>query len=166
MNPIKIACAALLAASAAPGVAAQDAPNVAAAEQSRVIFFGFTVVPFGAEGIETAASVARTFRIGGYGAAEVAGHADTVGENDVNFDLSQRRVAFTRDELLVRGVPASAIATSAFGETRLAEETGDEVRRAANRRVEIAILGAGLGTPLDETRPPPMKLPPAPAVSD
>ena len=162
--------AALLAAAlTGPGMAAaQDggAAEMGAAADARAVFFGFTVVPFGADGIETVSSVARRFRVGSYGAVEVAGHADTVGEGDVNAALSQRRAAFTRDELLARGVPDAAIALSAFGETRLAEQTGDEVRRAANRRVEIAILGAGLGAPIDETRPPAMKLPPAPAIVD
>ncbi|MGF1660598.1 MAG: OmpA family protein [Rubrimonas sp.] len=167
MSVTRTAGAALLAALlGGAGLAQETTTEPGAGQGPREILFGFTVVPFGPEGIETVSSVARTFRRGGFGAAEVVGHADTVGGSDANLALSLRRADFTRDELVARGVPASAVAITALGETDLAEQTGDEVRRSANRRVAIAIIGEGMGAPLDETRPPAMRLPPAPAIQD
>ncbi len=158
--------AALLGAGAAAAQEAAQEPAAPAASEPRTILFGFDRAPFGAEGIETVSSVARRFRLDGAAAVDVTAFTDTAGDAQINLALSQRRLAFVRDELMARGVPAAAIAGGAFGEARLAEETGDGVRRQANRRAQIALVARGAVPPPDESRPAPMRLPPAPALSD
>ncbi len=49
-----------------------------------------------------------------------------------------------RAYLVGQGVPETAIATEAFGETRLLVETADGVREPQNRRVEITFGGAAM----------------------
>ena len=71
---------------------------------------------------------------------EIAGHADRSGPAAHNFGASRRRADAARDWLVERGIPASAIAVSAFGESRPIISTEDGVREAQNRRVEIRIL--------------------------
>ena len=70
---------------------------------------------------------------------EVAGHTDTSGTAQYNQGLSQRRAAVVRAELVRLGVPAAAITTQAFGESRPLVQTADGVREPQNRRVEIVL---------------------------
>ena len=71
---------------------------------------------------------------------EIAGHSDRSGPAAHNIGASRRRVDAARDWLVERGIPASAIAVAAFGESRPIVPTEDGVREAQNRRVEIRIL--------------------------
>jgi outer membrane protein OmpA-like peptidoglycan-associated protein len=69
----------------------------------------------------------------------IAAHTDTVGADASNQALSQRRADAVRDVLIARGMPAEAITTAAYGETRLAVPTPDETAEPLNRRVEIDV---------------------------
>jgi outer membrane protein OmpA-like peptidoglycan-associated protein len=85
----------------------------------------------------------------------VDGHADAVGEDAYNLDLSRRRAEAVRGWLVVEaGIPSENIVTKAFGERnpvlRNARPDGRDHPdgRAANRRVEITLVeseGAGEG---------------------
>ncbi len=68
----------------------------------------------------------------------VVGHTDTSGTNAYNFDLSRHRANTVRDELVRHGVQADRIRVDAVGETDSAENLGDGVRSARNRRVLVA----------------------------
>ncbi len=70
---------------------------------------------------------------------EVAGHADRSGSTQYNQALSQRRADAVAAELARLGVSRSSISVSAYGETRPLVATGDGVREAQNRRVEIVL---------------------------
>jgi Cu-Zn family superoxide dismutase len=72
---------------------------------------------------------------------EVAGHTDRSGPAGVNLVASRRRAEAVRAYLTGRGVPASAIHLSAFGENRPIVATEDGVREMQNRRVEISFAG-------------------------
>lgn len=67
----------------------------------------------------------------------INGHADTSGTEQHNMDLSRRRAERFRAALVEQGVPAERIHLFAFGETDPKVPTGDGVREAINRRVEI-----------------------------
>jgi outer membrane protein OmpA-like peptidoglycan-associated protein len=67
----------------------------------------------------------------------LSGHTDRSGSLAVNLAASRRRAAMVRDELVKRGVPASAIRIAAYGEERPLVPTEDGVREVQNRRVEI-----------------------------
>lgn len=68
---------------------------------------------------------------------EIAGHADRSGHNAVNLGASRRRAEAAKAYLTAHGVPTSAIAVLAFGESQPIVPTEDGVREAQNRRVEI-----------------------------
>ena len=72
---------------------------------------------------------------------DVLGHTDTTGSNAHNQLLSERRAASVADYLSSRGVARARMATRGFGETAplyIPDDT--EMKRAANRRVEIKIV--------------------------
>ncbi|MBX9728513.1 MAG: OmpA family protein, partial [Sphingopyxis sp.] len=71
-------------------------------------------------------------------------HADRSGAPTYNVGLSQRRANNVQAYLAARGIPGSAIATRAFGETQNRVPTPDGVRNDQNRRVEIT-YGPGSG---------------------
>lgn len=72
---------------------------------------------------------------------DVLGHTDTTGSHEHNQGLSERRAASVADYLASRGVQPARMATRGFGETAplyLPDDT--DVKKAANRRVEIKIV--------------------------
>jgi len=69
----------------------------------------------------------------------LSGHTDRSGSAAVNLAASRRRAAMVRDELVKRGVAASAIRIAAYGEEHPLVPTEDGVREVQNRRVEIRI---------------------------
>lgn len=73
----------------------------------------------------------------------VTGHTDTVGTDQHNQGLSERRAAAVQQALVAQGVPADQIATSGVGKTQLAVPTADNVNEPRNRRVVISEGGPG-----------------------
>ncbi len=73
-----------------------------------------------------------------------AAHTDTVGSDQYNLALSQRRADAAKAYLIGKGVPDAAIATEAFGKSKPLVATADGVREPQNRRVEIT-FGPGSG---------------------
>ena len=71
--------------------------------------------------------------------AIVIGHTDTMGSEQYNIGLSERRAQRVRQELIRRGIPENIITTKGMGESELLIETADEVAEARNRRVEIDV---------------------------
>ena len=72
---------------------------------------------------------------------DVLGHTDTTGSNEHNQLLSERRAAAVADYLATRGVARARMATRGFGETApLYLPDDDDMKRAANRRIEIKIV--------------------------
>lgn len=72
---------------------------------------------------------------------DVLGHTDTTGSHEHNQGLSERRAASVADYLASRGVQRARMAMRGFGETAplyLPDDT--DVKKAANRRVEIKIV--------------------------
>ncbi len=70
---------------------------------------------------------------------QVEGHTDSVGSDDFNMKLSQRRANTVKTLLVQRGVAASRIETIGYGETMPVATNNTEVGRQMNRRVEIKI---------------------------
>lgn len=69
----------------------------------------------------------------------VNGHADRLGSEDYNMDLSERRARFVVDALRNAGVPPSMLKYFAYGESDPAVPTADDVGEPKNRRVEIFV---------------------------
>lgn len=69
----------------------------------------------------------------------LGGYTDTSGSDNYNMGLAGRRNDAVRSYLTSRGVAASNVSSSAFGETNLRVPTADGVRELQNRRVEISV---------------------------
>lgn len=67
----------------------------------------------------------------------IEGHTDSVGSNEYNRDLSQRRAESVARYLNQRGVPASDMRAVGYGEERPVATNETDAGRAQNRRVEL-----------------------------
>ncbi|MGB0466845.1 MAG: OmpA family protein [Pontibacterium sp.] len=67
----------------------------------------------------------------------ISGHTDSSGSKTYNEGLSKRRVLAVMDALRLGGISAEMIDGSHYGEEKQLISTGDGVRHAQNRRVEI-----------------------------
>jgi outer membrane protein OmpA-like peptidoglycan-associated protein len=70
---------------------------------------------------------------------KLEGHTDNAGSELYNMDLSIRRVAAVRNELINRGIDAARIKIVCFGQSSPAAPNDAESGRMKNRRVEISI---------------------------
>jgi outer membrane protein OmpA-like peptidoglycan-associated protein len=70
----------------------------------------------------------------------VEGHTDTVGSEDYNITLSQRRADSVRSAIMARGISADRISAKGLGELYPVASNDTPAGRQQNRRVEILIL--------------------------
>jgi outer membrane protein OmpA-like peptidoglycan-associated protein len=71
---------------------------------------------------------------------DVAGHADSVGAEDKNMELSQRRASSVSSYLGAQGINAQRLIAVGYGETRPIGSNDTPEGRQQNRRVEITLL--------------------------
>jgi len=76
---------------------------------------------------------------------EVEGHTDSVGSDDYNQRLSERRAESVRAYLLQQNIPPQEVATAGFGEARPVATNGTAAGRQQNRRVELVVTGESIG---------------------
>ncbi len=69
----------------------------------------------------------------------VIGHTDRLGSPADNDALSLKRAEEIREQLVVQGLDADSTRAVGRGERDLAVPTGDGIRSAANRRVEVVV---------------------------
>lgn len=69
----------------------------------------------------------------------IEGHTDSVGSNDFNLGLSQRRAESVRSYLMRQGVDASRVTTQGMGESVPVASNDTAGGRQQNRRVEIIV---------------------------
>jgi OOP family OmpA-OmpF porin len=67
----------------------------------------------------------------------IEGHTDSIGTEEYNMGLGQRRADSVRDFLAEQGVPIEDMTTVSYGETRPVAPNDTPEGRALNRRVEI-----------------------------
>ena len=73
----------------------------------------------------------------------IEGHTDTMGPEDANRALSQRRAEAVRDFLMNRyNVPAAKLEAVGLGEGQLLVRTGDNQAEQRNRRVQVLNIGS------------------------
>ena len=85
--------------------------------------------------------VARTLSSYNQTFIDVLGHTDTTGSHEHNQGLSERRAASVAGYLASKGVDRPRMATRGFGEMApICNPDYTEMKRAANRRVEIKIV--------------------------
>lgn len=73
----------------------------------------------------------------------VEGCTDSVGSNDLNLGLSQRRADAVRAAAVQRGVDGARINTRGFGAAKPVASNENEAGQQLNRRIGIVISGAG-----------------------
>lgn len=71
----------------------------------------------------------------------VEGHTDSVGSDEYNQDLSERRAASVRDYLVSQGISREMIDAMGLGESQPVVSNTTAVGRQQNRRVELVISG-------------------------
>ena len=76
---------------------------------------------------------------------QIEGHTDSVGADEFNQQLSERRADSVRDFLAEQGVPASSITAKGFGKTQPVASNDTAEGRQRNRRVELVVNGDAIG---------------------
>lgn len=71
----------------------------------------------------------------------IVGHTDDKWEADYNMKLSKERAATVRDYLISQGVDSTKMVTTGMGETSPIADNTTRAGRAANRRVQVLVLG-------------------------
>jgi outer membrane protein OmpA-like peptidoglycan-associated protein len=102
------------------------------------IFFGFNSAAITAAADAVIRDVVAALGSSGR-AVSVVGHTDTVGSQQYNQGLSERRATAVANRMIQLGVPAGSITTAGRSWLEPAVDTGPNVREQRNRRVEIEV---------------------------
>jgi outer membrane protein OmpA-like peptidoglycan-associated protein len=78
-------------------------------------------------------------------ALQIEGHTDSVGNDEFNQQLSERRANSVRDFLAEQGVPASSMTARGLGKTQPVASNDTPDGRQRNRRVELVVNGDEIG---------------------
>ena len=68
---------------------------------------------------------------------EIGGHADSVGNDAYNMELSQKRVNTVMEFFISHGISSDRLSAKGYGETQPVADNGTAEGRAQNRRVEL-----------------------------
>jgi outer membrane protein OmpA-like peptidoglycan-associated protein len=77
---------------------------------------------------------------------DVEGHTDSVGSDESNQKLSERRGGAVREYLLQQGMATASVTMKGLGETQPVASNDTAKGRQENRRVELVISGEVIGT--------------------
>jgi outer membrane protein OmpA-like peptidoglycan-associated protein len=83
---------------------------------------------------------------------EAEGHTDSIGSDDFNQQLSEKRAMTVRDFLAQQGIPIMSLSARGYGKTMPIAPNDTAAGRQLNRRVELVVAGDVIGIPL--TRSP------------
>lgn len=139
-TPKPVQPAALAPAPAAPAVVVPTQTMVAGPRVIREnwVFFDWDSAKLSNTANLLLAEMAQFLNANPHEGITVVGHTDTSGTDAYNLGLSTKRAIAVRDDLVRNGVRATKIRVDGVGETDSAENLGDGVRSARNRRVLIA----------------------------
>ena len=128
-----------------PVAAAPEAPVVAPTATKVVLnadtFFDFdkdTLKPEGRQVLDQVAAQVDTLNLE---TLIAVGHTDSIGSDQYNQGLSERRANSVKNYLVSRGIAADRIYTEGKGESSPVASNATREGRAQNRRVEIEIVG-------------------------
>ncbi len=76
----------------------------------------------------------------------VEGYTDSVGSDEVNQTLSEKRAGAVRDYVVQQGVDPASVNATGFGKSNPVASNDSNAGRQQNRRVEIIISGEVIGT--------------------
>jgi outer membrane protein OmpA-like peptidoglycan-associated protein len=77
---------------------------------------------------------------------QIEGHTDSVGSDEYNQQLSDRRAGSVQEYLVQAGVPAGSVTAIGFGKMEPVASNDTAEGRQLNRRVELVVNGADIGT--------------------
>ena len=77
---------------------------------------------------------------------QVEGHTDSVGSDDFNQNLSEKRAEAVRDFLVSQDVASDSVTAKGFGKTRPVVSNDTAAGRQRNRRVELVVSGDSIQT--------------------
>ena len=80
----------------------------------------------------------------------IEGHTDSVGGDDYNQTLSERRAQAVRDYFVQQGIASNNVEAHGFGKNEPIASNDTPEGRAQNRRVELVLSGDAIGNTLDE----------------
>ena len=83
----------------------------------------------------------------------VEGYTDSIGSDEVNQTLSEKRASTVRDYLIQQGLDSGSITAAGFGKSNPVASNDTNDGRQQNRRVEIIISGEVIGTQIGGTPP-------------
>jgi peptidoglycan-associated lipoprotein len=70
----------------------------------------------------------------------IEGHADSIGTQQYNLALGERRANSAREYLISRGIPAARLQTVSYGEDRPIADNNTAQGRAQNRRAHLVVV--------------------------
>lgn len=71
---------------------------------------------------------------------EIQGHTDSIGDDQMNLDLSQKRADVVRELLVKKGIDASRLMARGYGETKPIGDNRTRKGQEQNRRIEFVII--------------------------
>jgi outer membrane protein OmpA-like peptidoglycan-associated protein len=74
----------------------------------------------------------------------IEGHTDSVGSDELNLTLSQKRADSLKEALTGKGIPAERITTVGYGKKFPVASNETTAGKQQNRRVEVSILNEGV----------------------
>ncbi|HEX4485544.1 MAG TPA: OmpA family protein [Terriglobales bacterium] len=90
----------------------------------------------------------------------IEGHTDSIGSDEMNQRLSEKRAATVRDYLVNNAVPINNVTASGFGKTRPIADNKTAAGRKLNRRVEMVVSGDVIGNVVAPSGTTPATTPP------
>jgi outer membrane protein OmpA-like peptidoglycan-associated protein len=95
----------------------------------------------------------------------VEGYTDSIGTDDYNQKLSERRAGAVRDYLTSNGIASGNVQAQGFGKAKPVASNDTNAGRQQNRRVEMVVsgdvIGQPIGGPTTNVGPSPMPMIPA-----
>jgi len=76
---------------------------------------------------------------------QVEGHTDSIGSDEYNQELSEKRAATVRDYLVTSGVSINNVVAEGFGKSEPAADNSTAAGRKLNRRVDLVVSGEAIG---------------------
>ena len=77
---------------------------------------------------------------------DIGGHTDSVGSDEMNQELSEKRAMSVRDYMVSQGIPTGMTTARGFGKTQPVDSNDTADGRQHNRRVELVVSGEIIGT--------------------
>lgn len=106
------------------------------------LLFAFDSAEIQADARENLTNLARSLRDYPESDVLIVGHTDSVGNENYNMGLSNRRAQSAKNFLVSQGIPSDRVRTEGRGELEPIADNETDVGRRENRRVEVAIFAS------------------------